>query len=85
MLQCGSRSQVDVLKYDRKKSRIILRCPVDRYVKLRSSLSLVSASKDDWFLSFRVKKSSRCLVSLLTDSRNLDGFENENVLLQKGR
>lgn len=60
---------VDLLKYNYKARRGILRVPIDSYVKLHSSLTLCG-SYEGAECVYRVHKTSPLLLSLLGDSRD---------------
>uniref|UniRef100_A0A6P7GNE1 Ribonuclease P protein subunit p14 n=1 Tax=Diabrotica virgifera virgifera TaxID=50390 RepID=A0A6P7GNE1_DIAVI len=60
---------VDLLKYNEKEKRAVLRVPQSHYVKLRSSLSFVHTYADEKCY-FRVHKASPLLLSLQGDSRS---------------
>ena len=45
-LQFGAATEIDVLQFDEKNMKLILRCPADFYVKLRAALTVASSYND---------------------------------------
>lgn len=62
--EIGGHITVDVLKFNVKTRRAILRVPDDHYVKLRSALTLV-ATFQDIPCCYKVHSASPVLLSLL--------------------
>lgn len=62
--EIGGHTTVDVLKFDEKRHRLILRVPENFYVKLRAALTLI-----DQFQGipcyFHVQSTSRVLLALV--------------------
>ncbi|KAF4524099.1 hypothetical protein B566_EDAN007682 [Ephemera danica] len=66
--ELGAAIPVDVMKYNQATGRAVLRCPTKNYVKLRSSLTLVSAFEGQKCV-FKIHKASPSIISLLSNSR----------------
>lgn len=62
--EIGGHTNVDILKFNEKTRRSILRVPDDHYVKLRAALTLV-ATFQDVPCCFKVHSASPVLLSLL--------------------
>lgn len=62
--EIGGLTTVDLLKFDEKRLRVILRVPIDFYVKLRAALTLISTF-DEIPCHFKVNNSSSVLISLI--------------------
>ena len=68
ILQFGAATTIDILSLNSSNRRIVIRCPSDFYVKLRSALTIAThyESHDCYY---KVIKASPCLLALSTDSR----------------
>ncbi|XP_053698108.1 ribonuclease P protein subunit p14-like [Sabethes cyaneus] len=62
--EIGGQTTVDILKFDTKQARAIIRVPTDFYVKLRSVISLIGQFQDIP-CSFVVHKASPLLLGLV--------------------
>jgi RNase P/RNase MRP subunit POP5 len=62
---------IDVLKYNSRSKRAILRVPADHYVKIRSSLTLCGKYQGD-SCAYIVHKASPLLLNLQGDSRDFE-------------
>lgn len=62
--EIGGQTTVDVLKFDAKQARAIVRVPIDYYVKLRSAITLTGQFQDIP-CSFVIHKASPLLLGLV--------------------
>uniref|UniRef100_A0A182K2T4 Uncharacterized protein n=1 Tax=Anopheles christyi TaxID=43041 RepID=A0A182K2T4_9DIPT len=62
--EIGGQTEVDLLKFDQKRRRIILRVPKEFYVKLRAAITLIGEFQGVPCY-FQVKKVSALLLTLV--------------------
>ncbi|XP_053680448.1 ribonuclease P protein subunit p14 [Anopheles nili] len=62
--EIGGQTEVDVLKFDQKRQRLILRVPKDFYVKLRAAITFIGEFQGVP-CNFLVKKASPFLLTLV--------------------
>ncbi|XP_046815699.1 ribonuclease P protein subunit p14 [Vespa crabro] len=65
----GTKSVIDILKYDIPERRFVLRCDSDFYIKLRASLT-VAGQFEGKPCVYIVHRASANLLSFVGDSRN---------------
>ncbi|XP_015440003.1 PREDICTED: ribonuclease P protein subunit p14 [Dufourea novaeangliae] len=65
----GTKCTIDILKYNPKDYRFILRCPNDCYVRLRTALSLAEKYEDKLCI-YHIHRTTANLLSFSADSRN---------------
>lgn len=62
--EIGGQTTVDILKFDTKRARAIVRVPADFYVKLRSAITLIGQFQDIP-CSFVILKAGPLLLGLV--------------------
>ncbi|XP_076166130.1 ribonuclease P protein subunit p14-like [Ptiloglossa arizonensis] len=65
----GAKCSIDILKYNPKEHRFILRCTDDCYVRLRAALT-VAVTYEGVSCSYLIHRASFNLLSFTADSRN---------------
>jgi len=64
----GTKSQIDILKFNRANHRFVLRCPSDSYTRLRAVLTLATTYEGKTCV-YTVHQASPNLLSLTANSR----------------
>lgn len=67
----GASSRVDVLKYNSKTKRFVLRCCSDNYVRLRAALTVANSFKGEP-CNYNIHKVSTNLLTLTVNSRTFE-------------
>lgn len=67
----GIKSKIDVLKFEPKERRFILRCPSDNYIRLRAALTLATRFEGELCM-YTVHRASPNLLSFTADSRTYE-------------
>lgn len=70
--EVGASVTIDILKYDSKTRRAILRVPANKYKKLHASLILCHIYEVNTWCCYKINKASPLLLSLSCDSRNYE-------------
>ncbi|XP_076656927.1 ribonuclease P protein subunit p14-like [Halictus rubicundus] len=65
----GTKSAIDILKFEPESCRFVLRCTDDCYVRLRAALTLAEKYEEEQCI-YRVHRASANLLSFSADSRN---------------
>ncbi|XP_043515938.1 ribonuclease P protein subunit p14 [Frieseomelitta varia] len=65
----GIKSTIDILKYNSKERRCILRCTDESYVRLRAALT-VAGKYEGQACTYIIHRASANLLSFSADSRN---------------
>lgn len=65
----GTKCTIDILKFNAKERRFVLRCTKDCYVRLRAALT-VADKYEGYSCTYSVHRATANLLSFSTDSRN---------------
>nr|XP_012150064.1 PREDICTED: ribonuclease P protein subunit p14 [Megachile rotundata] len=65
----GTKYTIDILKYNQKERRFVLRCTDDCYVRLRASLTIAEKYEGEP-CTYVIHRASHNLLSFTADSRN---------------
>ena len=64
--QFGAATDIDILQFDQKTMRLILRCPADFYVKLRAALTVASTYMEtDCYYKVLCLFASKCFIKTI--------------------